>query len=458
MCVMIQRAAESPSGRTAGRRIRLPRPSGEAWALFAVALALRVAYVLAVHRGDARPTSDSIAYDELAWNLARGMGFRLMGESALYATAKAPLLPWLVSLVYRVTGHSFMAALLFQAAIGALVPPLVRALGRGMFGRPVGRVAGWLAALHPLLVFFSGYLLTESLFCVVVLAALLASTDWLKHPRPARAFGTGLLWGLAALTRPTALPLPFVVALWAWSPLGLSLRRVERGRQIALLLLGTALAIAPWTARNTIVLHEFVLITTGGGRTLLDANNAVVWDDPALRGNAISTAEREPWVTRFRNRSESDVDRLASAEAIRFGLARWHDWPKMAWAKFARFWRVRAITESTGLWFRTGSWPDRLLGLADPLLLWSLVVLPCALWGLIRTIQFSRRHFQLLPLAVIAVFTAGSLVFWGSLRLRTPAEPMVLLYAGVGWVDLAWRIRVRRDGLELVGREAQPEA
>ncbi len=451
MTDMFQRATAARRSGGPARRLRLPKPSRETWALLGAGLALRIAYVLLVHPGGAAPSSDSIAYDELAWNLARGMGIQLMGESAPYPTAKAPLLPWLVSLVYRATGHVFMAALLVQAVLGAFVPLLVRALGRSMFNPPVGRVAGWLAVGHPLLVFFSGYLLTENLFGVVVLAALLASTAWIKRPRAGAAFGAGLLWGLAALTRPSALPLPAIVAVWAWAPLGLSLRPGERTRQVMTLLLGTALAIAPWTARNALVLGEFVPITTGGGRTLLDANNPVVWDDPAQRGGAISTAEHEPWRSRWRNLSEMDVDRVAGAEAVEFGLSRWRQWPQVAWAKFSRFWRLRALTPTTGRWFQPGSLPDRLLALADPLLAWSLVVFPCALWGLARTLRFSRRHFQLLPLVVIAVFTAGALVFWGALRMRVPAEPMILLYAAVGMLDLSRRLRARRAGLELVG-------
>ena len=418
--------------------------------MFAAALVLRAVYVLIVHKLSAQPSSDSIAYDQLGWNLARGLGFQLNGESALYPTAKAPLLPSLVSLVYRATGHIYFAALLLQCVIGACIPVLVRALGRTMFGFTAGRVAGWLAVVHPLLVFFSGYLLTENLFCVMVLAALLASVEWLKTPRPGRAFGTGLLWGLACLTRPTAMPLPFVVAVWAWAPLGLTVLPQDRLRQIATLVLGVVLTIAPWTIRNAIVLHDFVPITTGGGRTLLDANNARVWDDPKLRGNAISTAEAEPWATRFRNHSELEVDRIASREAIAFGLSRWRDWPAVGWAKLARFWRMSALTGSTGRWYRPGSLPDRLLAALDPLLLWSLVVMPFALWGVVRTLRWNRRHFQLLPLWVIATFTAGSLVFWGALRLRVPAEPLVVLYAGVGFVDVLRRLRVRRSGLSLL--------
>ncbi len=431
-------------------------PSGEVWAMFVAALLLRIVYVLVVHRLSAQPSSDSIAYDDIGWNLARGMGFQFTAEGTLYATAKAPALPWLVSLVYRATGHVYFAALMLQCVLGALVPVLLRALGGAVFGSPVGRIAGWLAVVHPLLVFFSGYLLTESLFCVTVLAALMASVEWLKTPRPGRALGVGLLWGLACLTRPTAMPLPVLVALWAWAPLGLTVRATDRARQVALLLLGVVLAIAPWTARNALVLREFVPISTGGGRTLLDANNAKVWDDPALRGNAISTADHEPWATRFRNKSEVEVDRLASAEAIAFGLSRWREWPVIAWAKLSRFWRLTALTESTGRWYRTGSLPDRVLASADPLLLWSLVVLPCALWGLVRTLRWTRRHFQLLPLWVIAVFTAGSVVFWGALRMRVPAEPLVLLYAGVGIADLHRRLRVRRARMSLIGASSKP--
>jgi len=56
----------------------------------------------------------------------------------------------------------------------------------------------------------------------------------------------------------------------------------------------------------------------------------------------------------------------------------------------------------------------------DPLLPWSIVFFPLAGWGLARTLRGTRRHFQLLPLWVIAASTLGTLVYWGALRLRVP--------------------------------------
>ena len=41
-------------------------------------------------------------------------------------------------------------------------------------------------------------------------------------------------------------------------------------------------------------------------------------------------------------------------------------------------------------------------------------------------------------------------MFWGALRLRLPAEPLVVLYAGVGFVDALRWLRVRRSGLALL--------
>src|SRR5260221_167168 len=136
-----------------------------------------------------------------------------------------------------------------------------------------GWLAGILAAIHPLLIFFSGYLLTETVFSVALLAALVASTEWLKTPRPGRALGAGLLWGVATLARPPALLLPALVVAWAWRPLGLAVRAGDRWRQAALLFAGAALVIAPWTVRNLMVMHAWVPVTTGAGRALLDSNN-----------------------------------------------------------------------------------------------------------------------------------------------------------------------------------------
>jgi 4-amino-4-deoxy-L-arabinose transferase-like glycosyltransferase len=436
----------------APRPRRVPRRPVAPWLLvYLVALALRVAYTFVAAGPNATPTSDSYEYDSVAWNLARGPGFALNGAGGPYLTAFVPpVLPWVVSLLYRMIGHHFFAALMLQCAIGALVPLLLAALASATFGAGVAAWAAWLAVFHPVLIFFSGYLLTETTFTVTLLAALLASVGWLKTPRPGRAVGAGMLWGIAALTRPTALPLPGLVALWAWVPLGLTVAPRDRIRQVLLLVLGVALVVSPWTIRNAVALRAFVPVTTGGGRALLDSNNPVLWNDPAARGGANTVYDVEPWATKFRGLTEPEGDRLARAEAMKFLVANLSQWPAMAGAKLARFWRLTTESHRTGPWSRSGSPIAELLRRFDPLLAWSVVVLPLALWGLGRALAGPRRWFLSLPLWIIAYFTLLACVYWGALRMRVPVEPLVALFAAAGIEDLRRRRQQRARGFRVI--------
>lgn len=79
-------------------------------------------------------------------------------------------------------------------------------------------------------------------------------------------------------------------------------------------------------------------------------------------------------------------------------------------------------------------------------------MLPLALWGAASALRGPRRWFQSLGLWVVLYFTALSVVFFGSLRMRLPAEPLVVLFAAAGLDDLLRRARARRRGMRLVAR------
>jgi 4-amino-4-deoxy-L-arabinose transferase-like glycosyltransferase len=435
-------------------------PRGSLWTelrpwllMFVAALSLRVANAWLATGPHASPASDPATYDTVAWNLARGAGFSLDGAGGVYPTAFVPpLLPWITSLLYRAVGHDYFAAVLLGCVIGSLVPLLLAGFATRMFGSSTGRLAGWLAVVHPLLVFFCGHLLTETPFTVMLLLALLLSAEWVKTPRSGRAFGTGIAWGLAALTRPTALALPLLVAAWAWVPLGFALPARSRLRQIALLLLGLAITVGPWTLRNALVMHAFVPVTTGAGGALLVGNNAEAWADPATRGGGSNHLWDELVRTEYRGLSETETDVRARARTVVFLREHFSEWPAMAAAKAARFWRLSSDTGAA----RGARWVapplQNLARALDPLFLWSVVVLPLALWGLGLSLRGPRRWFQSLSLWVVLYFTWLGVVFFGSLRMRVPIEPLVVLFAAAGLDDLARRLRTRRSGLRVVTR------
>jgi 4-amino-4-deoxy-L-arabinose transferase-like glycosyltransferase len=412
--------------------------------LYGFALLLRVVYAWIAPGPGASPSSDPLEYDQVAWNLATGHGFAIGEGLARHPTAFVPpVLPWLVSWVYKVFGRDYFAAVLFQATIGALVPLLVVRLGAPLFGGGVAFAAGVLAAVHPLLVFFSGYLMTETLFSAVMLWAMIVSVEVVRFPSGRRAFWTGIAWGAAALTRPTALLLPLITLAWAWAPLSLMLDAKTLRRYALYAAAGLALVIGPWTIRNAMTFGAFIPVTTGGGQALLDSNNPEVWDNPALRGGAGLDRTSEPYASLLAQGTELERDARARGAALEFAFSRVGDWPVIAWAKFWRFWRVSAEGGGTGGWQREGSPLGALLRAIDPLLLWSIVVMPLAIWGAVGVARGARRLFQSYPAWVILYFTLLALVFWGSLRMRLPVEPLVVLFAAAGGENLWRRWRTR---------------
>jgi 4-amino-4-deoxy-L-arabinose transferase-like glycosyltransferase len=405
-------------------------PAWKWWVLGAVALMLRAAYVwLAAGPHGVPPNSDPASYDEVAWNLARGVGFCFGTPEAHFPTAfVAPALPWMVSLLYRAVGHGYFAALLLQCLLGACVPLVVVALGRRLFGARAGWIAGWLVAVHPLLVFFTGYLVTETALTLGLYASLLAVAWWVGRPGRGRALVAGVCLGLTALIKPSVLPLPVVLLPWAWWGLR-GVPRAARAGQVLLFAVGMLAAVGPWTLRNALTLHAFVPVTTAG-RTFFDSNNPLVWSDPALRGNAISMLQVEPYAAEFRHLDEVQADRRGRELALRFLGAHVREWPAAAAAKLRRFWRLSA--ESRGFWQRPGSPLTPFLGYVDPLLLWSVLTWPLGLVGLVAGLRARDRRPALLSALLILYFMALAAVFWGALRMRLPIEPLLMLLAGAG--------------------------
>jgi len=91
------------------RRVRAPVADRSWLPVFAVALAVRLAYAWVAAGPHAEASSDAAEYATIATHLARGLGFSLGDGASVYPTAFVPpVVPWLTSLVYRVTGPVYL--------------------------------------------------------------------------------------------------------------------------------------------------------------------------------------------------------------------------------------------------------------------------------------------------------------------------------------------------------------
>jgi 4-amino-4-deoxy-L-arabinose transferase-like glycosyltransferase len=252
-------------------------------ALVAGALGLRLAYV------DATPgytlRHDARDYDVHARSIAEGQGFSKTLAHGRPTAFRPPGYPYFLGGVYKVFGveraqkpRRLHVARVAQAFVGTAVVALVGVLAAQLWGCGVGLLALALSAVYVPLITVGGAVMSEPLFDLFMLAALVAAV---AHRRSAHRYRwtllAGLLGGLAILTRANALILllPLVWAVWDVRPWR---SRSALGPPVALVVVAL-LTVTPWTIRNAVELHAFVPVSTQLGSAMAGTYNDAVRAD-----------------------------------------------------------------------------------------------------------------------------------------------------------------------------------
>ena len=269
--------------------------------LFKVGFALRVAPFIA---------KDSQAYFLPAWDLLHNGTFEL-------GLRRTPGYPLFLAGAILLVGDDLRGIILLQHLLGVGTAVLAYALGRLAFGRLVGLGAGALAAISAPLVAYEHYLLTEALFGFALTAALTVLVwAWRRESGRLWLLG-GLCVGLSTLVKPIGqvlLPLALCAPILAARPWahrrGLASLTTLRAFAVApaLVLLGYALAVVPWTVRNQLV-HDLASPSTFG-RTLIartaSYDRGFVFYDPASPPSDPAEARALQIIERGAERNESD--------------------------------------------------------------------------------------------------------------------------------------------------------
>src|SRR3989442_3548929 len=134
--------------------------------------------------------------------------------------------------------------------LGTIV--LIGLIARRLGGPRAGLIAAGIAAVYPVLVAADGAMMSETLYGLLIAAALLTALRLLdREPGPPLAAALGALIGLATLTRAEAL---LLLPLLAWPV-------AARAQARRLLLAGVTsvaclLWISPWVVRYSDTFHE----------------------------------------------------------------------------------------------------------------------------------------------------------------------------------------------------------
>jgi hypothetical protein len=383
--------------------------------LTAAALAVRAAFLVL------EPPTGPIA-DETTWTnwAIKGLLRVHLNPYHLKMIFSPPLYPYFIAVVYA-PFQSLTAVKWCQVVCSALLVPAVSCVGERCFSRPVGLVAGAIAAFYPELVWFSVHFWAETLFMALLwwgFERLLASRDGAWGP----AVLAGLLWGLATLTRETVLYfLPIAALFLAWRAGAPGVLRAGAFVLIALV------TIAPWTWRNWVVFETLIPVSTAGGLNL-------------YQGNAFENGEplsREEVYRRYDAiHGRAEQYRWARAQGIQAILDRqpWWIFQKLR-DEMPNFWEADSqavIHVKRGAY----GWPVRpwiAVATAIVVLVPYLAVLVAFVAGIAIADTSGPRLFLLL---FLLYYNAIHVVTHGYARYRLPAMPVLFLFAAVTWVAL----------------------
>jgi 4-amino-4-deoxy-L-arabinose transferase-like glycosyltransferase len=366
---------------------------------------------------------DGVEFEQLARSLVEH-GRYAIGNGAP-TSFRAPGLPFLVAGVYAVAGSgNYLAAHVALCVIGALVVLPTYILGRGLAGRMAAMSSAALVAVIPNIAYYSIHFSSEPLYTLALLSSLAMLVSSMLRERSCLTMLSGILLGVAALARPVGVYFVpfFAAALWVAFP------HRQAARAVLLFTAGTAIAVVPWTVRNYLVHDRLLLIASNGGSTFWGSNNSVIAHDPRLRGEWISTRilrGRDSPIDRVPN--EVDRDRLEFEEGKRWVKSHFGEATTLLWWKTFKLWTPFPTTPNRA--FRLGS--------ALGFLLFAPFVIPGA-FQLARAQGPARRLFLVTTAPVVGT-AAAALVFYGSIRFRSPIEPILIIWACTWFASVARR-------------------
>ena len=295
-----------------------------------------------------------------------------------------------------------------QAIVDTLTVLAVYLLARRWLPDRASLFAALICAFHPFLIYFTGLLLTETMFTAMLIWAMVSLT------RPGRWWiAGGLILALSIWVRPNAVFLPVVLGVLAavlnrnqakpyhrWSlPVGTTM------------LLLTVLVLLPWAMRNRRVVGQWVWTSTNAGFTAYDGFN------PDATGASDQSFVREmPQLGQMNEVQRSDYLSQRATTYVREKPIRAIE---LAVVKVGRTWSPRPLSAEF----------SRPLYVAVAYSFTGPVYLLAVLGLAYRTLPKAAKLFLLAPAIYL---TIGAALSVGSLRYRVPAEPALAVLAAAG--------------------------
>jgi len=391
--------------------------------IFGISLLLRLLYVIPL--SPLNLPSDSGEWSSLASGILAGKGFG--------ASWRAPVYVFFLAFIYGIFGYSVLAVRIIQALVSAFNAFLIFSIGKKIFNRKVGFLAGLIFAFYPYFIFFTGTILAETLYTFFISLSVYALLLNLENNSLKTRIFCGVSLGLTSLTKGSFPPFFAFVVLWILIRDRAEL--LEKIKTAGVILAFALLTMIPWSLRNCLYYGHFTLVSTGGLSFWLSNNPLSI----RLETVPAQDIEGDYWDQKFKHWPVSrlkeieklgriEADKQFKREAWDFILSNPKNYLNLMRMRLFHFWR---------LWPKIAPKRNKLAAKCT-----SAWILPFGLLGIILSFKMYWRK-TLILIFLFATFSFVHMMFFSNIRYRVPLDPLIIVFASYTVFRLGEKLGIR---------------
>ncbi|MCX8128951.1 MAG: glycosyltransferase family 39 protein [Clostridia bacterium] len=352
--------------------------------------------------------SDDINYIKSAIVLAeRGtFTFHNYNEPTVFIM---PLYPMFLASVFKIFGYglaSLQIVRVIQAVLSCITIILVYLTAKFYFNKVTGLIAALLMAFYIPNIITVGYMLTETVFTMLLCLLIYLSLRFLSEPGYMKVTILGLIWTAATLCRPTVALYP--ILFFFYLLVNFKMKVTQIIKYGAVMLAVFSIIMSPWWLRNYREYGEFIPLAASSGNPMLQGTYVDYKQTPEnivyykLGRNAYETNRIEVSVAKDRIKAELNRDF--------FGYIRWF-----------------ILGKTFYLWNSAFYW-KQFFGISRYFVLAHHYIILLGFLG-IALLLFNKIHKYVLPISVILYFNAVHCVYMAFDRYAFPLLPLLSVFS-----------------------------
>ena len=327
-----------------------------------------------------------------------------------------PLYPAFLAGVFGVFGSGFtglQAARIIQALMGTASLLLIFMSAGKLFGDAVALLSATFAAFYMPNLVTPGYMLTETLFTLLLLLLLYLSIIFTRKTSIKGMLAIGVVYTAACLCRPTIAPYPAVLAAYMLLFRKIPFKAVLKS--MAVIAIVFVLIMSPWWIRNYREYGEFIALAASGG-------------NPMLQGTYIDYRQTPENVTHYTAADTAfetnKIETRIAIERIKQGFKE----------DFKGYLKWYTLGKTKYFWLTTFYWKQFARVPANAVIISHYVILTGFAGMLILLIE---RHKELwLPLLMMLYFNFAHCVYMAFDRYAYPIINILVIFTAYFFIRL----------------------